>query len=266
MKKIAPILILSLFFFSSETLSQSKPVYKEEYLTDQSGNTYKTVKIGNQVWMAENLRAKNYLNGDKIVEVQKNDVDLNSKCENPIFCILKNENYFYYFYSFQTIIDNRGIAPIGWHVPTKSDWEELLSNSNNVNDFKSVSGWPEYERFYPVVECPNCENWNSEYRSKVACNRCKDTRRINSGKYIKSPPSNGNNRLKFNIKHIGVFNPYHDTVWDGFWASDFSSDVFDTVRKFWPTWVIMGIGMLQISHGLQSPKYLLPLRLIKNKE
>ena len=260
-------IIFSILLLPNLLISQTTKIKSEAVLVDQSGNTYKTVKIGNQVWMAENLRAKNYLNGDKIDEVKYNDINLNSKCKDPIFCILKNENY---FYSFQTIIDNRGIAPFGWHVPTKSDWEELLSNSNNVLDFKSISGWPYHERLEEEVVCPICKNWNSEYRSnKRGCDRCQDTRRIKSGKYLKLPSLNGNNRLKFNMKHVGVFTPFHDLWYDGFWASDFSSDVFDTIRKFFAYSVFMYSGvndLPKLSHGSESSKLLLPVRLIKNKE
>ena len=133
-----------------------------------------------------------------------------------------------------------------------------------------MSGWSLGGRgYYEEVICPICKNWNSEYRSnKRGCDRCQDTRRI-KGKYIKLPSLNGNNRLKFNIKHVGIFNPYHDNWVDGFWASDFSSDVFDTVRKFWAYSVYMwssSNNLPRLNYGAESSNLLLPVRLIKNKE
>jgi uncharacterized protein (TIGR02145 family) len=269
MKLCTFIIILITLPFSNHIMSQTTKIKSESVLVDQSGNTYKTVKIGNQVWMAENLRAKNYLNGDAIEEVQYKDVNLREKYKDPIFCILKNGNY---FYSWKTVVDNRRIAPIGWHVPTKADWEELLSFSKNVNDFKSISGWPELERFYPDVECPNCENWNSEYRSKVACNRCKDTRKIKSRKSLINPSLNGTNRLNFNIKHVGMLTQnwsLHEThLGDGFWANDFYSYEINTGRKIVAYWLfirLIGGEMPEITNNV-SDDHLLPLRLIKNKE
>lgn len=89
MKKIAPILILSLILFSSESLSQSKTVDKEEYLTDQSGNTYKTVKIGSNVWMAQNLNTDKFNNGQSIQKAKNiNEWKTASEKKKPVWCYL----------------------------------------------------------------------------------------------------------------------------------------------------------------------------------
>jgi uncharacterized protein (TIGR02145 family) len=47
-------------------------VFSQPTVTDVSGNIYKTVKIGNQIWMAENLRTEKFRNGDPIEQITSN--------------------------------------------------------------------------------------------------------------------------------------------------------------------------------------------------
>jgi uncharacterized protein (TIGR02145 family) len=110
-------------------------------LTDQNGNFYKTISIGSQVWMAENLRATSFSNGDLIA----NHTDrIDSLIFNDIpFSVgpgwFKNYNdtllNFPYgnLYTPMTIIDQRNICPVGWHVPTVTDWYILFSNFGGIN-------------------------------------------------------------------------------------------------------------------------------------
>ena len=263
MKKIALILILTLILFSSETLSQSKTVYNSEYLTDQSGNTYKTVKIGTNVWMAENFKGKHYSNGDAIKEFNLGSGEIIRYRDN-IFCVLKNDTY---VYSWDAIIDSRGIAPAGWHVPSKAEWDELLKYCNSYKDIRSVSGWPTIEEWggYEEIYCPNCKNWNTEYRSKRRCDRCQDTRIVRTGKFIpkKTISTNGTNRLNFNIKHVGYFDANgHQMKRDAFWTNEVNESAS------WESYVFeiyTHLFMPSIS-GERFTDHLLPLRLVKNKE
>jgi len=97
---------------------------------DADGNIYRTVKIGDQVWMAENLRATHYLNGDAIPRVIT-DVAWNSQSKGA-YCEYKNTSEngdtFGRLYNWFTVSDGRGIAPIGWHVPRADDWRTLVAH------------------------------------------------------------------------------------------------------------------------------------------
>jgi uncharacterized protein (TIGR02145 family) len=101
-------------------------------MTDQSGNTYKTVKIGNQTWMAENLRVTKYRNGDAIPVVNLSD-DWNRDLMTGACCSYKNtmdkNNIATYglMYNWFAVGDARNIAPVGWHVPTDADWTTLTT-------------------------------------------------------------------------------------------------------------------------------------------
>ena len=89
-------------------------------MTDQDGNVYKTVKIGDQWWMAENLKVTHYRNGDAIPNITDDDELMNLTI--GAYCAYDNdESYadiYGYLYNGFAVADNRNIAPPGWHVPT----------------------------------------------------------------------------------------------------------------------------------------------------
>jgi uncharacterized protein (TIGR02145 family) len=89
---------------------------------------YKTVKIGNQIWMAENLNTTTFRNGDKIPEIT-NPYDWKNNTL-PAYCNYGNdvENAKIYgrLYNQAAMEDSRNIAPKGWHVPSFEEWNTLL--------------------------------------------------------------------------------------------------------------------------------------------
>lgn len=92
-------------------------------LVDIDGNVYQTIQIGNQTWMAENLKVTHYRNGDQIPSISNNsewvDLSTGACCSIPY-------NYSYgKLYNGYAVFDSRNIAPIGWHVPTDEDIMEL---------------------------------------------------------------------------------------------------------------------------------------------
>jgi uncharacterized protein (TIGR02145 family) len=106
-------------------------VNKKNYstVTDIDGNVYKTVQIGNQVWMAENLKVTHYRNGDAIPEVTKNDQW--DKLKTGAFCVFNNDaangRKYGKLYNWYAVSDYRDISPIGWHIPTYQEWEILVN-------------------------------------------------------------------------------------------------------------------------------------------
>jgi uncharacterized protein (TIGR02145 family) len=99
-------------------------------LRDIDGNIYKTVKIGNQIWMAENLRVKRFKNGDKI---EQKKVQSEWEGFESAWCYYdnnpSNSNVYGLLYNGACVQDKRGIAPEGWHIATKSDWELLIKEA-----------------------------------------------------------------------------------------------------------------------------------------
>lgn len=95
---------------------------------DIDGNVYKTIVIGTQTWMCENLKTTRYRNGDPIQNVRDRliwrDLVTGAYCEYNFSDILA-ETYGY-LYNWYAIVDNRNIAPLGWHVASMNEWETLL--------------------------------------------------------------------------------------------------------------------------------------------
>jgi len=96
-------------------------------VTDVDGNVYQTVRIGNQIWMTENLRVTRYYNGDPIPLVTDGSVwaDLQTGARCSYNNNETNADTYGYLYNWQAVNDSRNIAPSGWRVPTVDDWHDL---------------------------------------------------------------------------------------------------------------------------------------------
>ncbi|MBN1999215.1 hypothetical protein JW935_16775 [candidate division KSB1 bacterium] len=96
-------------------------------VTDIDGNVYKTVKIGDQWWMAENLKVTKYRNGDPIPNVTSNSEWAN--LTTGAYCNYDNNDSYVStygrLYNWYAVNDSRGLAPAGWHVPTDAEWKQL---------------------------------------------------------------------------------------------------------------------------------------------
>ena len=114
--------------FSVERRSPIRPT-TTRILTDIDGNNYRTVRIGNQVWMAEDLRVKHYSNGDPITYIPGDTTWINTVEGGYCFYISDTTGITdssRVIYNGFVIADLRGIAPQGWHVPNEEDWGKLI--------------------------------------------------------------------------------------------------------------------------------------------
>jgi uncharacterized protein (TIGR02145 family) len=116
-----------------------------ENVKDIDGNSYKTVIIGEQIWMAENLKVTHYRNGDSIITglASRLDGKFAKTFDKPPpissnYLINHEGAYVVYnddpsnvdiygnLYNWYAVDDERGVCPEGWHVPTIYEWEELV--------------------------------------------------------------------------------------------------------------------------------------------
>ena len=100
-------------------------------ITDAENNTYKTVTIGTQTWMAENLKVTKYNDGTAIPNITDNTQWSNlttgawSYYNNDV---ANNAKYgkLYNWYALSKISNgNKNVCPTGWHVPTDAEWTVL---------------------------------------------------------------------------------------------------------------------------------------------
>ena len=109
-------------------------------VTDKDGNVYKTVKIGTQEWMAENLNVSHFRNGDPIPEVEDAGAWAQAgKDGKPAWCYYDsnpvNGRTYHKLYNWYAVNDPRGLAPYGWHVPG-SEWSDLYNKYFSDNNYK----------------------------------------------------------------------------------------------------------------------------------
>lgn len=138
------------FFFAFLIRTKVQAQRDANTVTDQAGNTYRTVTIGNQVWMAENLNVDRYRNGDIIPEI-KTEEGWEKAGENQkrAYCHYDNnpDNGFKYgkLYNFYTVVDSRGLCPSGWRMPNEDDWSSLTNYLGGAEasyiKLKSNIGW-----------------------------------------------------------------------------------------------------------------------------
>jgi uncharacterized protein (TIGR02145 family) len=96
-------------------------------VTDQEGNVYKTILIGTQEWMAENLIVSHFSNGDSIINII-NDSEWGSLVSPAWSSFNNDESYdcpYGKLYNWYAASDPRNICPTNWHVPTDWEWQVL---------------------------------------------------------------------------------------------------------------------------------------------
>jgi len=104
-------------------------------VTDIDGNVYKTVKIGTQWWMAENLSVSRYCNGDSIPDISDSAqwVSLITGARCNYGKDTSMEAIYGKLYNWYSVNDSRGLAPIGWHVPSINEWTILTDYLGGSN-------------------------------------------------------------------------------------------------------------------------------------
>uniref|UniRef100_UPI00404975D9 fibrobacter succinogenes major paralogous domain-containing protein n=1 Tax=Flavobacterium sp. TaxID=239 RepID=UPI00404975D9 len=178
MKKVVlsvfAIMILSLFFVGCKQNQKEK-------------------MLGHQIWMTENLSVDKFRNGDPIPHAQTaQEWEEAGRNGNPAWCYYNNdpsnETEYGKLYNWFAVNDSRGLAPVGWHIPSIEEW-------NILTEYLGSEAF--FARGDEVIN-------NSIYDSNRRMNQNEETR-----KKMKSEdgwPDNGNNESGLSMKPSGYRN------------------------------------------------------------
>ena len=142
------VFILTIILFSLMACDKEDYLWdlsKKETVTDIDGNVYYAIIFGQQTWTTKNLDVITYRNGDAIPQVQ--DANAWANLSTGAWCYYENKtangSSYGKLYNWFAVIDPRGIAPKGYHIPTGNEWSILNDNLGDEagTKMKSSSGW-----------------------------------------------------------------------------------------------------------------------------
>ena len=236
-------------------------------VADYDGNVYAVVQIGTQCWLKSNLRARHFSDGTQIVNGTEagtvtNDCLLNATSTSVPYYYRPesnscgrdysagvmstsfgkvsgayNEKLYGLYYNWSVVMDDKGICPHGWHVPTQAEWNTmigvvvsengaesdkyayLLSEGNDWDsqeyDWNTNSSDPQYKPGW-FVELRNASEFSavltglaggsdSEHGTTDALGRFLNRAHSYAESYFWSSTSNGNDRaVSINLSHLGT--------------------------------------------------------------
>jgi uncharacterized protein (TIGR02145 family) len=182
-------------------------------ITDNDGNTYNTVLIGSQCWMAENLKTTTYRNGTSIPIVT--DATSWKNLTTHAYCWYDNniawKNIYGALYNGYVIMNQNGLCPSGWHVPTNEEWTALYDYVINQGITSNLVG----------MHLKSCRQENSALGGD--CSTTEHPRWVASGNYGVDGYGSygygfmgfpGGQRIYYNNTYV-----FQDLGWVGKWYS-----------------------------------------------
>src|SRR5690554_80918 len=136
--------------YDSDSVISHDTLYARWIIKDIDGNIYTEVKIGDQVWMVENLKVTRYNDGTIIPKITTSAAWTNLySCEqNPCiyksgYCWYNNDSTTYHIYGTLyswAVVGTNKLAPTGWHVPSQLEFEKLVQLIKNDESVNVVGG------------------------------------------------------------------------------------------------------------------------------
>lgn len=175
---LIPVLIMS----CEKVVPITYPDYTGErrIIYDIEGNKYKTIGIGSQIWMAENLRSTR-LNDNTEIKYLKDSLDWTT-ISDPGYCWYNNDTLLKIpyggLYNWCAVNTSR-LCPTGWHIPSEAEWLVLVDRLGGV----SVAGGKLKVIGISYWNYPNRYATNSAYFNAVPSGSIFDGQFLDFGKY-----------------------------------------------------------------------------------
>ena len=104
-------------------------------IQDTDGNSYSVVRIGNRLWMGENLKTTHYNDGSAIAI---NGFDERCGYESSLAFFWQPDNYLQYKSTFGALysadmVESGKLCPVGWHVPRAAEWEAMAASLGGMS-------------------------------------------------------------------------------------------------------------------------------------
>lgn len=225
---------------TSISISNEKDA-KNESCVDIDGNTYETIMIGEQLWMAENLKVTHYNDGTEIPNIT--DVSwstLSSGAYAEYDNDQSNVDIYGRLYNWHAVSASAGLCPCGWHVPTDSEWKTLEIYLGMTEEQANETGFRGTDEGGKLKE-EGTEHWDAP----------------NSG----ATNSSGFTALPGGMKHInGDF--YDINVFGCFWSST-ENDVPDSPTA-WDRFLRCNMPSVHRANGGNHKSYGFSVRCVSN--
>ena len=125
-------LLIGIAFMSAIGCKKAEDVIDTITVTDIEGHVYQALQIGDQVWMAENLRTQKLNDGTGIALIEEDTAWSHTSLGNmPAYCWYLNDAISYgetygALYNWYTV-ETAKLCPEGWHVPSHAEWTKLTA-------------------------------------------------------------------------------------------------------------------------------------------
>lgn len=213
MRKIFKFTIFIIFIISCSQDNSTNP-----------DSNFETIKIGTQVWMTKNLDVDHYRNGDPIQQVR--NVNEWSNLKTGAWCYYYNDStngrIYGKLYNWYAVNDSRGLAPVGWHVPSDSEWKVMEIYIGMDPEFADLTQW----------------------RGRTEGGKLKSTGTIDDGDGLwKRPNVGATNEIGFSALPGGI--RYGDGLFYqlNYWASWWTSTIhYYRERSAWHRTIIYGLS------------------------
>ena len=206
---------------TNNTITANVSVANCGTVTDEDGNVYKTIMIGTQCWMAENLRVTRPVNGQVITYAGANTVSQT----NPYYYHPggSSGNVVDYgrLYNFPAVLSGenpsnsnanpsgvRGICPVGWHIPSTAEWTQLKTFVMSQIPYRCVSNGTSYI----AKALSSTWGWNS---STNVCACGNDLNANNASGFNAIPAGYSYPSSAYNYAGYGLL---HESA--GYWSAD----------------------------------------------